>query len=339
MSTIKEIAGCFSGIIGQGRIVENRILAHSAFAMGCNAACNLLLTGAAGLGKTRLLQADLLARKTAVEIRAKRDAETVFLRSPQDVRLAGDAFFSLIESIESGDGVAIDELHEIDIRPTVQTAKIKGCLKGLMDGNAGAIRSVRLDDDTTISRHVSEIYFSGGTNFPEKLKDGAAIISRFGGETPLALYSVEELTQILLAMAKGVGLRIAENTVSLIARCGRGTARPLEHIIAHLARVAVIAGKDTINRVEALDAMRSLELYPFGVSAREVSMMVRSKGAGLPVRMIPIVYAIEPKAASLSLAFLSSLHFIAPVKGVATLTTHGAAYLDQLKAEKFTIPA
>lgn len=339
MSTIKEIAACYASIVGQSRIIENRILAHSAYAMGCDAACNVLFTGAAGLGKTRLIQADLEARKTAVAISSKREAHTVFLRSPQDVRLAGDPFFALIESIQEDDGVGLDELHEIDIRPTVQTAKIKACLKGLMDGNAGLIRTVRLDDDTTISRHVREVFFCSGTNFPERIKDGAAIISRFGGETPLALYSVEELTAILLAMAKGAGLRIAENTVALIARCGRGTARPLEHIIAHLARVAVIAGKDTINRTEALDAMRSLELYPFGVSAREVSMLVRSKGAGLPVRMIPIVYAIEPRAASLSLAFLSSLGFIQPVKGVATLTTHGAAYLDQLKAEKFTIPA
>jgi len=335
---MKKIASAYAGIVGQSRLVENRILAHTAHAMGSDAPTSFLLTGAAGLGKTAFLKADLAARCESVAIRRERDAETLFLRSPQDVRLAGDAYFDLISQIESGDGVVIDELHEIDIRPTVQTAKIKACLKALLDNGAGATRRVRLDDDTTIARHVGEIYFAAGTNFPERIKDGAAIISRFGGETPLALYSVDELTAILLMMAEANGLRIAENTVRLIAQCGRGTARPLESILAHLCRVAVVADKSTINRAEALDAMRSLELFPLGVSAREVSIMVRSKGAGVAARMLPIVFNVEPKSIGQSVAFLSSLHFVTVQRGMVNLSTIGAAYLDQLKAEKFTIP-
>lgn len=340
MSIEKTIATCFSGIIGQGRIVQNRILAHCAYAMGSDSPVSFFVTGAAGLGKTHMLRADLKARAAAIKIRRQREAETLFLRSPQDVRLAGDAYFNFIEHVQNGDGQAIDELHEIDMSATVQSRKIKGILKGLLDNGAGATRTVRLDDDTTIARHVSEIYFGAGTNYPEKIKDGPAIISRFGGETPLSLYSVSELSEILMAMAAAAGLRVHESTVGLIAKCGRGTARPLESIIAHLSRVAVTSGKDTINRSEALDAMRALELYPLGVSAREVAILIRSKGAGLMTRMIPILWAIEPKAASQSVSFLSSLGFIGAGTraGTIQLSTAGAAYLDQLSADKFTLP-
>lgn len=338
----KQIAAPFSHLVGQNRIIANRVLTHTAFAMGDNSPSSWLVAGAAGLGKTAILKADLEARAVAVGIRYEREAETFFLRSPQDVRLAGDAYFDFISHVQNGDGQSIDEIHEIDVSPTVQTRKLKAVLKGLLDNGGGSkARTVRLDDDTTISRPAHEIYFSAGTNFPERIKDGAAIISRFGGQTELALYSSDELTQILLVMAKAAGLRIAENTVSLISKCGRGTARPLESIIAHLSRVAVTAGKDTINRAETLDTLRALELFPLGLSGREVSMLVRSKGAGISARMLPIIYAIEPKAANQSVSFLASQTpaFVTVRAGLVTLTSAGAAYLDQLAAEKFTIPA
>ena len=336
---MKAIAQHFAGLVGQNRIIQNRILAHSAYAAGSDAPSSWLVTGAAGLGKTAILKADLAAREEAVRIRREREADTLFLRSPQDVRLAGDAYFDFVEMVQNGDGISIDELHEVDISATVQSRKVKAILKGLLDNGAGPNRSVRLDDDTTISRHISDIYFSAGTNFPEKVKDGAAIISRFGGETVLALYSVEELTAILVRMSHDAGLRIAENTLELAAKCGRGTARPLEAIVAHLSRMAAIADKATINRAEILEAMRALELFPLGVSAREVSILLRSKGAGIAARMIPIVYAIESKSASLSIAFLASMGLVSVRAGVVTLTTKGDAYLNQLKAERFTLPS
>lgn len=341
LKTIMEtIKNCYAGIIGQSRIVANRILLHSAFAMGSDAPTSALFVGAAGLGKTHLMHADLAARAAAVEIRRGRGADTLFIKSPQEVRLAGDAYFEMVESFQSGDGVAIDELHEIDQGATVQTKKLRAILKGLLVRESSSqTRTVKLDDDTIVSRHVSEIFVVAGTNYPEKIKDGPALLSRFGEPTQLALYSVEELTAILAIMAKAAGLRIAENTVALVARCGRGTARPLEAIIAHLSAIAIMAGKDTLNRADVLAAMQALELFPLGVSKREVAIMIRAKGAGIASRMVPILWAIEPKAATGSIAFLASLGFVSLRAGVVTLTPTGAAYLDQLKAEKFTLSA
>lgn len=336
---MKQIEAAFESVIGQREIVQNRILAHSAFAQGCDAPMNVLFTGEAGLGKTHLLRAEQKARRAACEIRYGRPAEVLFMRSPQEIRLASPQYFDFIEHVGEGDGTVIDELHEIDISTTVQLKTLRAILKALMDNGAGNMRAIQLSDDNVISRPKEEIFFAAGTNFPQKIKDGAAIISRFGGELPLSLYNEEELTKILLAMAEDNGLRINENTVSLIARCGRGTARPLEKIIGHLVQMAHVAGKHTINRTEALDAMRSLSLYPFGVSKREVSIMVKAKGAGVRVRDLPILFAVEPKSVNQSLSFLAIPGYIQLKGGVVQLAQAGNLYLEQLKAEKFHVPA
>lgn len=335
-----EIKACFAPVIGQNQIVQNRILAHSAFAAGNNSPYSVLYTGAAGLGKSQLLRAEMAARAKAVEIRTGREASVATLRSPQEIRLAGEAFFDFLAHLESGDGTAIDELHEVDTSSTVQLKKLKTILKGLLDnGQPGDSRSVKIDDNTTIRRAKQDIFFAAGTNFPEQIKDGAAIISRFGGETPLALYNEEELTAILKKMSEASGLRITENTLSLLARCGRGTARPLEGVVGYLSKVASVSGKNTINRTEALEAMRALSLFPLGVSQREISILLRSKGQGLPVRMLPIVFAVEVKAVNANVSFLCSMNFLSIKSGSVNLTPRGAAYLEQLKAEKFKLEA
>jgi Holliday junction resolvasome RuvABC ATP-dependent DNA helicase subunit len=333
----KEIASCFSSVVGQSQIVANRILSHSAFAAGNNSPYSVCYTGAAGLGKTQLLRAELAARAKAIEIRFQREANVFMLRSPQEIRLAGEAFFEFIGNVSDGDGVVIDELHEIEISSTVQLRKLKLILKGLLDNGQGKIRSVKIDDDTVISRPKEEIFFAAGTNFPEKIKDGSAIISRFGGETPLDLYTEDELTKILKLMSESAGLRVNENTLLLLAKCGRGTARPLESIVSYLSKVASISEKTTINRAEALEAMRALSLFPLGVSKREISILIRSKGQGLAVRMLPVIFAVEPKSVNQSVSFLCAYGFLSLRGGVVNLSPRGAAYLEQLKAEKFSL--
>ena len=334
-----EINSCFASVVGQSQVVANRVLAHSAYAAGNNSPYSVVFTGAAGLGKTQMLRAEMAARIKATEIRFGREASVSMIRSPQEIRLAGEAFFEFVSQVESGDGVIIDELHEMDSTVTVQLRKLKLILKGLLDNGQGSMRSVKIDDDTIISRPKHEVFFAAGTNFPEKIKDGAAIISRFGGETPLSLYSESELMLILKQMSEASSLRITDNTLSLLAKCGRGTARPLESVVSYLSKVASVSGKVTINRAEALEAMRALSLFPLGVSKREISILIRSNGQGLPVRMLPVIFAVEPKAINANVSFLCAMNFLSIRSGVVNLTPRGAAYLEQLKAEKFTVEA
>jgi Holliday junction resolvasome RuvABC ATP-dependent DNA helicase subunit len=338
MNIKDEITKCYSGIIGQSKLVANRILTHASFAMGSDSPCNVLFTGEAGLGKSEMLRAELLARAKAVEIRYQRGAHVEFFQTPQEFRLVGAPFFQMVKGLVEGDGMIVDELHEVQLRPTVQIGKFLLALKQLMDNGKGKSRSVQLDDSTIVQRAQEEVFFACGTNYPQTIKDGPALISRFGGEMPLALYSEEELTKILSKMASNHGVHIHENTLALLAKCGRGTARPLESIVSHLVKVARVEGKKTINRAEALQAMQDLSLYPTGVSEREVSIMVNSKNAGLPIRFIPIKFAIEEKASKQSLSFLASRGYITISGPVCVLTPRGATYLENLRADKFKLP-
>lgn len=335
---MKEIADAYKNIIGQSAIVQKRILSHSAFVNGCDASVSVLFTGEAGLGKSRLLEAEKQARATAVRLRYEREPWVYAIRSPQEVRLAGPSFAEFIQACNDGDGVIMDELHEVDLTSTVQLKKVKKILKDLMDGNQGDTRRCVIDDNCRITRDSADIFFAAGTNYPQQIKDGSAIISRFGGETPLELYKEDELTQILLLMAEGKGLRIHEDTIALIARCGRGTARPMEHIVKHLDQVAAVSGKRTINRAETLEAMKLLGLFPFGLTKREVSIMIRSGGAGVRLRDLPTHYAVEQKAVQQSLSFLCAHGFISLRNGLCEVSPRGTAYLGQLSKEKFSIP-
>jgi Holliday junction resolvasome RuvABC ATP-dependent DNA helicase subunit len=139
-------------------------------------------------------------------------------------------------------------------------------------------------------------------------------------------------------MAKAKDLRIHEETISLIARCGRGTARPMAHIIKHFCQVATVNQKRTINRAETLEAMKLLGLFPFGLTKREVAFLIKSAGTGVRVRELPILFAIETKAVNDSLSFLAAHGFISVKMGLCEATPRGALYLEQLKNEKFTLP-
>jgi Holliday junction resolvasome RuvABC ATP-dependent DNA helicase subunit len=338
MNIKQEIAACYAGIVGQSKIVANRILDHTSFAMGSNDPCNVLFTGEAGLGKSHLLRAEVEARAKAIEIRYNRAAMVGYYQTPQEFRLAGASYFSLVADLKRGDGIVADELHEVQMRPTVQIGKFLHAMKQMMDNGKGATRSVQLDENTLIQRAQEEVFFACGTNYPQSIKDGPALISRFGGETPLSHYTEEELTQILLLMGKNAGVNIHESTLSLLSRCGRGTARPLEKMIAHLAKVARVEGKKTVNRAEALQAMRDLSLFPLGVSEREISILISSNNGGIPARFIPVRFAIEEKAAKQSVSFLANLGLVTQKSGVVILTPKGSTYMENIKADKFKLP-
>jgi hypothetical protein len=100
---MKEIEQAFSKVVGQRRIVQKRILDHTAFAMGSNESISTLYTGEAGLGKSRLLQAEKAARAAAIRIRYKEEPTVEMFRSPQEVRMAGAAFKNFLKLVAEGD--------------------------------------------------------------------------------------------------------------------------------------------------------------------------------------------------------------------------------------------
>lgn len=335
----KTISSAFANYIGQGQIVKNRIDAHSAWTMGNDSPYNLFVAGHAGLGKSALLVADLEARRMAAEIRYGREALTKYIATPQDFRRDNEEYLSILDALEGGDGICFDEFQEFSIRSTVKFDAVRGAIKRLADGNQGPLRTAKISDEMTISRHCSEIYFSAGSNQLHKIKDLEAILSRFSEKVAqLELYNLNELVAILQKFCKKSGIRIEEGSLKLVADCSRGVARPLEHIVAYLAQQATLYGKATANREDVLSAIRAMGLYPLGASKRELQILIRARG-GLAMRILPVIFATDEKDIRGDVSFLASQGFVSWDGGRIAMTSKGADYLIQLTKCKFTIPA
>lgn len=339
MSIKDKISSAYAGYIGQSEIVQARIRAHSAFAAGGDSPCNLFVTGEAGLGKSALLERDCVARAVAAEYRFGEPCAPVLLESADEIRRAGDKYDTLIRAITNGCGAVIDEIHEVDNAPTNQTRRLKRILKCLLDDRHD-MRHVVLDDETEITLPREKVFFAVGTNFPCKIKDGKAIISRFKRETALQPYTFDEKMAIFTIMLKSCKLRMDERTASLIVKCSRNTIRPMRDIVEYLEQGAIIENKWTVNREEVLTAARVLKLFPYGLNETEVGMLVyiSQKGDSHFSDFI-VKFGIEREKVKASIHFLSLQNFIRSHEGKIGITANGNKYLNQLAAEKFTLPA
>lgn len=337
---VKKIGDCYSHLIGQSAAKKRRISAWSAYALGENPE-SAFFRGTAGLGKTAMMKADIQAAKIAAEIRGE-IAEPKYFDSAGSLRRNGEEFSIFMgDALDAKSGalfVYLDEMHEL-FPATVQSAKIVQIVKGLTDSQRGDVRRVSFGDEGDVTRHASQVAFVCGTNFPHKVKDYDAIVSRLGG-IDLDLYTTAELCEIAALLAKKSGLTINEETLAMMARCGRGTARPVEKMIASAKREAVILGKHTLNRGEIVGIMRDLSLYPRGLARHEIIMLAMSEKDGyVKKQTVATALAIETATVADSLAFLQGTGFIHVQGSQYTITKEGRDYLASIHAAKFVIPS
>jgi len=331
----KDIALAFSGIIGQSSIVQARILAHSAFAMGSNEPCSVFYSGPAGLGKTHLLKAEKVARQIAWQARFGEENETKFFKTAGDIRTDRDAFGKFRASLQSDSGTILDELHELG--NLVQGQETVKCLKALLvDDRGNNFRSFKFDDGGEISRRASEIFVGTGTNFPSLVRDRDAIISRFGGLTKLDLYNGEESRAILALILKEKGVRISDGSLDLVADCARGTARPMEKLVSKLAQIATVGRKATVNRDDCFAAMVALDVLPLGLTKRELEIIklckVKQDKQGLATH-----YRLTIKELAEDFGTLRQHGFVTTKGNSLTQSVMGAAYLQQIASKGFKV--
>lgn len=337
---VEKISEPFAALVGQRAAKKRRVSAWSAYALGENPE-SCFFRGAAGLGKTALMKADIKAARIAAEIRGEY-ANPNYYDSAGALRRNGEEFSVFMgKALDSQSGpmfVYLDEMHEL-FPATVQSAKVVQMVKGLTDSQRGDIRRVSFGDEGEVTRHASQVAFICGTNFPHKVKDYDAIVSRLGG-IDLDLYTTAELCEIAALLAKKSGLTINDETLAMMARCGRGTARPVEKMIDSAKREAVILGKHTLNRSEIVNIMRDLSLYPRGLARHEVLMLAMSEKDGyIKKQTVATALAIETATVADSLAFLQGTGFIHVQGSQYTITKQGRDYLASIHAAKFVIPS
>lgn len=160
--------------------------------------------------------------------------------------------------------VVLDEFHELGKGPSFSPASYSHLFSLLMkitlfslEGRTGTIQI----EENHYIWNPSKHFLLFATNYPEKVNP--ALWSRCR-HVPLAAFTPEELTAILMQKLKSKGLRANEESVKPIVNLCRTSAREIDNVIGELTAVVGNQGKVTINKADVLMAMRGMQKYPFG---------------------------------------------------------------------------
>lgn len=295
-----------------------------------------LLIGEAGKGKTQLANAYIEGMK---EI----GCDVLEFGTPAELRSKGAAFSSFVQIVMESDHYAIkfDEAHEINgapgQSPTVQLAMVRQFLMKAMDTTNNG-KNIRLNDELTVnfSRKRGSIVMA--TNFPHLLDKSGAFQSRCD-TIVLDDYTDQELIDILQIMLAKVEFKPAcDKTLEMIAKCGRGTARPLEKIVDQLKITANAGnGKKTINKDDVLGALKMTKMYPLGLLAWEIDILKRTQLAIRDNVLRAIMPNIEKATFDKSKGYLLGKGLVAPTTQGTQRTEKGTRYLAEVAKIGFAV--
>lgn len=292
---------------------------------------NLFLKGEAGLGKSAIMRAHAEALKD-------RGFDVMYLEHSDELRKNGEAFATWLQLVMDSPRYAIffDEVHKLFQKTTVQTDKVVAYLMKIGDGG-NRNKTIRIADETTCVFNPSNHVVVMGTNLAGKLPD--AMQNRFPG-IRLRHYVQDELVTILQSMLEREEMKPAcDKTLIDIAKCGRGTARPMEKIIQQL-KVAVGHQKSSINKEDVKNALKLAEMFPWGVQVPELQIMQVCRA--VPHRDIVLeatLPSVDKKTLKDSKGFLCSKGMgVQGTNGFHT-TEKGIRYMGEIEKQGFKLPA
>ncbi len=260
--------------VGQQAARENlRVFIDAARGRG-DVLDHVLFFGPPGLGKTTLAQ--IVAREMGVGFRAT---------SGPVIAKSGD-LAALLTNLEDGDVLFIDEIHRLN--PAVEEVlypAMEDRALDLMIGEGPSARSVRID--------LPRFTLVGATTRQGLLT--TPLRDRFGIPIRLQFYTVDELTRVVVRAAGLLGLGIARDGATEVARRARGTPRIAGRLLRRVRDFANVAGVETVDARTADAALNRLEVDAKGLDAmdRRYLTMIADVYRGGPV-------GVETLAAGLS---------------------------------------
>ena len=265
--------------VGQAQACANLKVFIEAARSRKEALDHVLFVGPPGLGKTTLAQ--IVSRELGVNFRAT---------SGPVIARAGD-LAALLTNLEKSDVLFIDEIHRLS--PAVEEIlypALEDFQLDLIIGEGPAARSVKIN--------LEPFTLIGATTRLGLLTN--PLRDRFGIQTRLNFYTVEELEHIVRRGARILGVGLTDDGAREVARRSRGTPRIATRLLRRVRDFAVVDGVAAIDAVEADKALRRLEVDSLGfdqLDRRYLKLIAESFGGG-PVGIETISAALsEPRDA------------------------------------------
>lgn len=269
-----------SEYIGQDKVKENlSVFIEAAKARG-EPLDHVLLYGPPGLGKTTL--SAIIAHEMGVNIR---------VTSGPAIEKPGD-LAALITNLSENDVLFIDEIHRLSraVEEVLYPA-LEDYVLDIIIGKGPSARSIRMD--------LPKFTLIGATTRAGQLT--SPLRDRFGMLMRLELYSVEQLTEIIVRSSSILGIECDRDGAFELAKRSRGTPRIANRFLKRVRDFAQVLGDGKITAEIANIALDRLDVDPLGLDSmdkRMINMIIKGYAGG-PVGLETIAAAIGEEAVTL----------------------------------------
>ena len=250
--------------VGQQAVKEQMAIFIEAARRRGDCLDHTLIVGPPGLGKTTL--AHIVANEMAVTLKGT---------SGPVLERQGDLAAQLT-ALDNGDVLFIDEIHRLP--PVVEEILYPAMEDGKLDiviGDGPSAKSIKLE--------LKPFTLVGATTRAGLLT--SPLRDRFGIVQRLNFYSVDELTEIVVASAGKLAIGVDAEGAREVAARSRGTPRVANRLLRRVRDYAEVRGNGRVTKASADAALAMLEVDQRGLDAMDRRLLetIAGKFDGGPV--------------------------------------------------------